>query len=201
MAMIFSRVVSEALGLSSTDIAVPLAKSALMSCIFTKVLTIIFSHFDVHATSRQEPPNGECAPEPILDLAAFSGNYSNPGFAYSLQLCTTSNSSDYCKRVLSDYQSLHEDATLKNNLIAYVPGLWLTHLRFVPSPECSTHFRVELSVVYPDGYGANSTAFRTYLAGFGEEVSADVTFERKDGVVSGFRLTIASGEDTYFEKQ
>lgn len=103
-------------------------------------------------------------------LETFARTYTDPGYG-TLTLCTSKSTSAYCRRVLSVYSSLSPDGTVdSSHLYAEWPSVFVSHMRFVPlsadnraatvtNGEIVAHFGLQITKIYPEGYGANRTAF------------------------------------------
>jgi len=101
-----------------------------------------------------------------LPLNAYAGTYRNPGYG-SFTLCAPSSSSHYCTKVLEDFAVIDnaQSAPLPPNsstpqLYAEWSRFWSSHIRVVHLEENT--FEVGLTALFPQGYGANKTAFETF---------------------------------------
>ncbi|KAF7793989.1 hypothetical protein EIP86_005115 [Pleurotus ostreatoroseus] len=95
------------------------------------------------------------ADEFALPLSVYEGTYSNPAYG-AFTLCSPSSTSHYCTQVLDTFSSV---MSLNNatDLYAAWTTTWSTHLRFIH--RTGNDFGVEITTIYPAGYGKNKTAF------------------------------------------
>ncbi|EIN06834.1 beta-lactamase/transpeptidase-like protein [Punctularia strigosozonata HHB-11173 SS5] len=112
-----------------------------------------------------------------IDLSIFAGTYTNAGYG-SFTLCAPKSSSHYCDEVHQDFESVDAaspnpppSSQKANQLLAAWPRLWSSHLRLVRHADSSTTFNITMDALFPQGYGANKTAFGMW------ETESDATVE------------------------
>lgn len=128
----------------------------------------------------------DIASEPLsLNLSAYTGTYTSPGYG-SITLCSPASTSRYCADVLSDFSSLGPvSGSGPATLYGAYGSIWSTHARL--SHHSRDTFNLTFSVVFPHGYGANTTAFEDYMAGFSE---GRAEFAVEGTQVAGFAFVV-----------
>ncbi|CCL99820.1 uncharacterized protein FIBRA_01844 [Fibroporia radiculosa] len=123
------------------------------------------------------------------NLSAYAGTYTNPGYG-ALTLCAPTSDSHYCSFVLSDFAPLDKNIKTRTNLYATWPRIWSQSVRMVH--QDADTFGLELTAVFPHGYGANSSAFETLETGEGEGRAVFVVEDFPGDVkkVKGFGLIL-----------
>ncbi|OCH90085.1 beta-lactamase/transpeptidase-like protein [Obba rivulosa] len=125
-----------------------------------------------------------------LDLEAYAGTYVDPGYG-TMTLCSPRSTSHYCSFVLSDFASVENLGTAPSNmsLFASWARVWSTHLRM--QHRDGDAFGVVATALFPQGYGANTSAFEIWGAGDStgrvQFVLEGVGAKRK---VRGFAMTL-----------
>ena len=107
------------------------------------------------------------------DLESFSGTYSNPGYG-AVILCTAQSTSHHCLDVLSSFAPFIAQTPFPSpipaptapELYAVWPRLWSSHVRLAHRSAAEFDFR--FTSLFPEGYGANVTAFETSESGESE---------------------------------
>ncbi|KAH9919588.1 beta-lactamase/transpeptidase-like protein [Fomitopsis serialis] len=131
--------------------------------------------------SQEDQQNSDpaVAPDPLpIDLDAFSGTYTNPGYG-ALILCSTQSTSHHCLSVLSSFAPFISPTPFPSpipvpapapqttpELYAAWPRIWSTHVRL--SHTAGTDFGLQFTALFPEGYGENRTAFETSETGESE---------------------------------
>ena len=121
-----------------------------------------------------------------LELAAYAGTYSNPGYG-SMTLCAPTSDSSYCATVLSTFAALDAQppAPAAPALYAAFPKLWTSHVRMTHA--AGEGFDLLFSAVFLHGYGRDASPFETWETG---DAEGRVEFVVEDGKVQGFALAI-----------
>ena len=124
----------------------------------------------------------------------FTGLYLNEGYGAFL-LCDSKSTSAHCATVLDDFAAVDAPEKPKSTeLYASWPRLWTSHVR--ASYAGDMRFVIQVSQLFPQGYGKNTTPFEL----FGGGAFADFVV-RDDGEVLGFGLFGLAGERTNREKK
>jgi hypothetical protein len=130
------------------------------------------------------------AVDPPPELHVYSGEYSNPGYG-SFTLCDPRDASDYCTQVLADFAAVDNatsrpEITSPSTLYAAWPRIWSSHVRLV---HLFNHtFALEVTKLFPDGYGRNRDPFAA-----GTAIGGVAEFVMKNGKAIGLGF---KGEDT-----
>ncbi|KLO14681.1 beta-lactamase/transpeptidase-like protein [Schizopora paradoxa] len=123
-----------------------------------------------------------------LPLKLYSGSFFNKGYG-ELKICSPSCLDWDCKDVLDAFSAVDRNHHVENHqLFSKWEKLWSTHLRFV---HCSGNlFSFRPAVLYPDGYGKDSTPFEINFDFLEGEMSsnAEVEFVVKENKVMGFGI-------------
>jgi hypothetical protein len=141
------------------------------------------------------PPEGTTGLE--LALEEFSGIYTNPGYG-AFTFCSPSNSSPYCQKVIADFTAVdtaQSSALSSPQLLAAWPRIWASHIRAVH--HSGNKFLVQLTSLFPEGYGRDSTPFETAEIGTSESTAEFVV---ENGKVVGFGLFGLVGQLTERER-
>ncbi|KAF7328948.1 Beta-lactamase domain-containing protein [Mycena venus] len=121
-------------------------------------------------------------------LAGFTGTYSNPGYG-NFTLCSPLfPTSAECLAIIQDFRTVDSAAgrpTDSLELYSAWPRFWGSHLRI--SPVSGYEYRVKLTNLYVNGYGADSTPFEDVSNG---DIEA-AKFVVKDGAVVGLGFFVA----------
>lgn len=120
-----------------------------------------------------------------LDLEAYAGTYSHPGYG-CFTLCHPSSKNARCKDVIANYTKVFplDDAPA---LHASWDRVWFSHLRVNVLPVRLA--MITAMTLFPDGYGRDKTPFAYYPSG-----SFLATFSRSgNGTIDG--LVWAVGPD------
>ncbi|OJT11117.1 hypothetical protein TRAPUB_12401 [Trametes pubescens] len=151
--------------------------------------------YETPFVEKAHRPTVDVASEPLsLDLSAYTGTYKSSGYG-SITLCSPISSSQYCADVLSVFSSLGPVSGPRSaSLYGAYSSIWSTHARL--SHHSHDTFNLTFSVVFPHGYGANTTAFEDYMVGFSQG-RADFVVEGTE--VTGFALVI--DEDAVVARQ
>ncbi|EPS99304.1 hypothetical protein FOMPIDRAFT_1164237 [Fomitopsis schrenkii] len=108
-------------------------------------------------------PNAAVEPLPV-DLESLSGTYTNPGYG-TIALCTAQSTSPHCRTVLASFAPFIKRVSSPELYAAWPRILsshvWLTH-------STAAEFSVLITSLFPEGYGANTTAFETSESGESE---------------------------------
>jgi hypothetical protein len=140
-------------------------------------------HFGTHAGASDVVLNAD-------DLDAFAGTYEDPGYG-SLVLCSSHRPSSRCETVLSNFKKL--DGSPNNTVYGYYksPVMIAKEIRLVALD--TNVFNYQATTLFPDGYGANTTAFEVNL--LPREAGVEARFVAgEDGSVRGFGLFGLAGE-------
>ncbi|KAI0363941.1 beta-lactamase/transpeptidase-like protein [Pilatotrama ljubarskyi] len=158
----------------------------IMKRAFDEALDLPSSSISQSQTANEQPGDKPAQPTrestPSLDLEAYAGTYTSPGYA-TLTLCSPLSTSHYCAGVLSDFSSLGPLDVDTPQLYGAYLTLFSTHARLRHHSDDT--FNIWLTALFPHGYGKNTTAFETYETGEGE---GQVVFSIKEGKVVGFSL-------------
>ena len=103
------------------------------------------------------------------DLEAFSGNYTNAGYG-NITLCTAQTDSPYCDDVLTSFAPFIAQSP-PPELYAAWSRVFADHIRLTYMSDAE--FNLQTTSLFPNGYGANTTAFETAVSG---ESDGTVTF-------------------------
>jgi hypothetical protein len=125
---------------------------------------------------------------PLPIFSGFTGTYSSPGYG-NFTLCSPLfPTSRQCLDVVHDFRTVDSAAgnpTPSLNLFSAWPRFWGSHFRL--SPVSGNDYAAQLTTLYVDGYGADSTPF--------EDVAPSppfkATFMVEDGVVAGLGFFVA----------
>ncbi|KAF7328949.1 Beta-lactamase domain-containing protein [Mycena venus] len=129
-------------------------------------------------------------------LAGFTGTYSNPGYG-NFTLCSPLfPTSAECLAIIQDFRTVDSAAGRRTDsldLYSAWPRFWGSHLRI--SPVSGYDYRVKLTTLYVDGYGADRTPFE-------DLAYADIKarFMVEDGAVVGLGFFVAL-EDSWRVKK
>ncbi|KAH9886942.1 beta-lactamase/transpeptidase-like protein [Cubamyces lactineus] len=118
-----------------------------------------------------------------LDLEAYTGTYSAPGYG-ALTLCSAQSTSHYCDEVLQDFAALRPLPISEPYLYGAYKTMWSTHVRL--NHSIGDAFHATFPALFPHGYGKNTSAFGTYETGS----DAWVEFAVVDGQVEGCSLVV-----------
>ena len=149
------------------------------------------------ATSRA---GGTAAPHYDVDLA---GAYYNSGYGTAV-LCGVHSSSSPCQSILDAFRSVDKSLSANStDLFVSWKTTWSSYLRFTHTT--GSQYTVYSGLIYPEGYGRNSTPFLT------QSTIGLATFVMKNKSVVGFGITGISGvnrsgpveeaSDVWFVKQ
>ncbi|KAJ7204677.1 beta-lactamase/transpeptidase-like protein [Mycena pura] len=115
--------------------------------------------------SRNEDPWPPTIPIPFV---GFAGTYTDPGYG-NFTLCSPlfpGPSSRECQVVIDDFRAVDSAAGRFPDPVAFFelyarwPRFWGSHLRLSPVPGSRDYeYAVQLTNLYPDGYGADRTPF------------------------------------------
>jgi len=166
---IIYRVVEDVLGLKRVDRGVRADASG--KAVFEDELVV--------SSEDQQGSDSTVALDPLpIDLDAFSGTYTNPGYG-ALILCSTQSTSHHCLSVLSSFAPFISPTPFPSpipvpapapqttpELYAAWPRIWSTHVRL--SHTAGTDFGLQFTALFPEGYGKNRTAFETSETGESE---------------------------------
>lgn len=128
------------------------------------------------------------AAEPLpANLEAFSGTYTNPGYG-TVSLCTTESTSRYCRDVLTSFAPFIKKPS-PPELYAAWQRVLSTHVRL--THRSAAEFSVQVTSLFPEGYGANKTAFETNESGQSEASAVFILEgEGNKAEVRGFGIEI-----------
>ncbi|KAF8557186.1 beta-lactamase/transpeptidase-like protein [Imleria badia] len=122
-----------------------------------------------------------------LSLDLFAGIYANPGYG-SFTLCSPSSASSYCTNVRSNFSIVDaiqgKPSASSGDLLAEWPRVWSSHVRM--RHQEGSIFEMHFTSLYPDGYGKDTTPFKTREVGTTEGMAEFVV---KDGRVIGFGMS------------
>ncbi|EIN06813.1 hypothetical protein PUNSTDRAFT_145289 [Punctularia strigosozonata HHB-11173 SS5] len=97
--------------------------------------------------------------------------YTDAGYG-SLTFCAPTSSSHYCDRVYQDFEAVDAAAPIPpppsqklSQLLAIWPRRLSTHARLVRRAGSNMTFDITMEVLFPQGYGANKTAFGMWETG------------------------------------
>jgi hypothetical protein len=135
-----------------------------------------------------------------VSLQDLAGTYTDPGYG-SLTLCAPESSSFYCNEVFADFAAVDAVSPRRESaqLLAAWPRLWSTHARLTQRSGSNMTFDINLSALFPRGYGANQTAFETSETGEGDAMVEFAVNEQ--GKVEGFGVFGMVGETTIRERK
>ncbi|KAI0334281.1 beta-lactamase/transpeptidase-like protein [Cubamyces sp. BRFM 1775] len=137
----------------------------------------------VHIREDLAPPGRPSLGTLSLDLEAYTGTYSSPGYG-TFTLCSAQSTSNSCTSVLEDFASLGPLPTSEPHLYAAHKTILSTHvhLRHLHGDV----FHVTFPALFPHGYGKDTSAFETY------ETGSDgwAEFSIVNGKVDGFSLVV-----------
>jgi hypothetical protein len=132
-----------------------------------------------------------------LALEEFSGTYNNPGYG-SFTFCSPSSGSSYCHKVITDFTVVDTaklNAPSSPQLLAAWPRVWASHIRAMH--QSGNKFLVQLTSLFPEGYGRDNTPFETAEIG---TLEAPAEFVVEDGKVIGFGVFGLVGQLTEQER-
>jgi hypothetical protein len=138
------------------------------------------------------------------DPEPYVGTYHNLDYG-NITICPLVNPSTACRKVLDDFASIQDQVELDTwKLYGYYgwPKLWAKYIALtlqLISPSKTT-FRFDTTTIFPQGYGANTTAFQERVDGGLPEVRADFV-HGDDEFVTGFGLFGLAGEELRRERE
>jgi len=102
----------------------------------------------VRADSARTPP-----------YPGLAGTYHSTGYG-TVVLCSVDSSSPSCRSVLDDFRAVNESISPNStDLFASFNTVWSKHAHFTHTN--ASKYLISLGMVYPEGYGKNSTPFST----------------------------------------
>ena len=151
--------------------------------------------------AQEDTDQNGARPEPLpIDLESFSGTYANPGYG-TVIFCTAQSTSHHCLDVLASFAPfigqtpfpspipVPAPAPTAPELYAAWPRLWSSHVRV--THRSAADFDFQFTSLFPNGYGANTTAFETSESGESEGRAVFVVEgEGEKAAVLGFGLEI-----------
>ncbi|KAI0632700.1 beta-lactamase/transpeptidase-like protein [Trametes polyzona] len=142
----------------------------------------------VEASAEAQAPSEETASEdpepPSLDIDAYAGTYTAPGYG-TITLCSSKSTSHHCSRVISELSSVEPIDGARLGLGGAYERVLSTHVRL--RHRSGDAFELAFVSLFPNGYGKNTTAFEVYEAGFSEGRAEFVVEGNK---VAGFAFVI-----------
>ncbi|CCL99818.1 uncharacterized protein FIBRA_01842 [Fibroporia radiculosa] len=139
------------------------AHDAIMYRVIEDVLELRRIHRSVGANaSVTDDPDVSVPRLPhTLDLEAYAGTYTNPGYG-ALTLCAPTSSSNYCAQVLADFAAMSflpdtQTPNVSAGLYAAWPRVWSTHAHMMH--RSADTFDLAFRALFTRGYGANTSAF------------------------------------------
>lgn len=117
----------------------------------------------------------------------YTGSYSSKGYG-SFKLCSAQGTSKYCIATLSNYTAVDRAKGIpraEGALFATWPRIWSSHLRLQQTAQ-PQRFSIDLTYLFPVGYGRNKTAFEISETGSAKGI-VDFVIDNS-GRVIGFGL-------------
>lgn len=140
-------------------------------------------------------PNG--TNRETLSVEALAGTYTNDGYGH-FTLCAPTSTSHYCDAVLSKFRAVNPTATDKDALFGVWPRIWgnYVHLVRAPHSEDGNRFIMDVTDLYPEGYGQDKTPFESSLLSLENPDGPAAQFVVDGGKVVGFGVFGTIGEET-----
>ncbi|EPS99303.1 hypothetical protein FOMPIDRAFT_114665 [Fomitopsis schrenkii] len=136
------------------------------------------------STENSSTPAAEPLP---VNLESLSGTYSNLGYG-NITFCTANDQSPDCPEVLASFAPFINQTSSPELYAAWL-RIYSSHVRL--THQSATEFSVQFTSLFPEGYGANTTAFETAESG---EIDASAVFvlggEGENATVFGFGMEI-----------
>ena len=125
-------------------------------------------------------------------IADFAGTYFSSGYR-NFTLCDpqTSHTITACREVLDTFSKLEDLSAYNDTLYAVFDNIMTSHVRF--RRLCNTNFRAQPTALYPNGYGADSSAFEVKIPA---PAAGIVEFIFEDDRLAGFGLNFGMDDVT-----